>query len=166
MTLADASTLTPPYFIKPANGWKFFDGQLISTAEDLEPITQLNKEDCAVWVCSPVTFVAEYRVYPLDGEILGVCPYAGPESLESEREPRVDRTVVESGVASLPDRSSALVLDYGVLDDGRTALVEVNDAWAIGYYPGIARQDYLNLLIARWTEMMSAPAELNFPPMG
>jgi hypothetical protein len=46
-------------------------------------------------------------------------------------------------------------LDVGVMEDGRTALVECNDGWALGYYKGDLRPlDYFKMLDARWQELI------------
>lgn len=45
-------------------------------------------------------------------------------------------------------------IDFGVLDDGRTALVELNDGYALGNY-GLAAEAYLALCIARWEQLVA-----------
>jgi hypothetical protein len=41
-------------------------------------------------------------------------------------------------------------MDFGILDDGVTCLVEVNDGLSLGRYYGIDGIDYTQLLVARW----------------
>lgn len=141
--------------MKPADTWTRFTGQVIETLEALEVLMDRLGEDVRVWVSDLVEFVAEYRAYALDGFILGICPYAGPEWLEGSPEPWVNRDVIEAGLDAMSHHSRALVIDHGVLASGETVLVEMNDAWAIGLYPGISRTDYLSLLTARWQELVA-----------
>ena len=35
-----------------------------------------------------------------------------------------------------------------------TALIEVNDGFALGYYEGVSPKDYTDLLIARWAQLL------------
>jgi len=44
-------------------------------------------------------------------------------------------------------------MDFGILEDGRTCLVEVNDGYSLGRYDGINGSDYTDLLIARWNQL-------------
>ncbi|MGM7644396.1 ATP-grasp domain-containing protein [Nocardia sp. JW2] len=46
-------------------------------------------------------------------------------------------------------------MDFGVLANGDTALVEVNDGYALGAYR-IAADHYTELVMARWRELLGA----------
>jgi ATP-grasp domain, R2K clade family 2 len=48
-------------------------------------------------------------------------------------------------------------IDFGVLSTGETALVEMNDGFALGAY-AIDSQDYTDLICARWTELLTQRA--------
>ena len=43
-------------------------------------------------------------------------------------------------------------MDFGVTDDGRTLLIEINDGFSLGTY-GIEDTLYAKLLTARWAEL-------------
>lgn len=62
--------------------------------------------------------------------------------------------VLEAALRQLAARGYGI--DFGVLADGRTALVEVNDGYGLGNY-GLAKETYLDLCVARWQEL-TAPA--------
>ncbi len=65
-------------------------------------------------------------------------------------------TYEESGTAP-----AGYALDAGVLDSGETALVEVNDGYALGFYGSVITQRaerYLDLLEARFSELVRATA--------
>ena len=45
-------------------------------------------------------------------------------------------------------------IDFGVLASGATALVEVNDGWALGLYGrALSARDYYRLLRTRWDQL-------------
>lgn len=43
-------------------------------------------------------------------------------------------------------------MDFGVTEDGRTILIEVNDGYSLGAY-GLEPTLYTRLLTARWAEL-------------
>lgn len=51
------------------------------------------------------------------------------------------------------ERTNGYGIDFGVLQNGETALIEWNDGYALGSY-GIDDELYTDLIIARWEEMM------------
>jgi hypothetical protein len=64
--------------------------------------------------------------------------------------PIPDGHFIEQCLAALPF-DYPVTLDIGVLSDGRTVLVEVNDAWAIGLYSkALDSKEYLQFLWKRW----------------
>ena len=88
------------------------------------------------------------RVFVLDGAIVGVCTY-------SDCDEPVDLAVVREAIGAwraAGDMPRACAMDFGVLDDGQTALVEVNDAFGVGAY-GLDAAPYVDLLAARWEEL-------------
>lgn len=57
-------------------------------------------------------------------------------------------------------RQSGYALDVGRLASGHVVLVEVNAAWALGFYRGTCTgADYLTLVATRWREMMEVSHE-------
>lgn len=88
-------------------------------------------------------------------QIIGAGRY---DDLEDDM-PEPDITIVQSAAKKmkLSGGPVAYALDFGVLDDGRTALVEANDGWALGYYKGTCSyKDFARLLHGRWTELTSS----------
>lgn len=135
-------------FIKPLRRVKAFTGGIKGD------LTEIINEGSRVWMSDPVVFVAEYRYYIVNGRIVGRGRY---DDLDSEAE--VDPAAVERAVAMMSKAGApaGYALDFGVLDDGRTALVEMNDGWALGLYRGSVRPcDYDQLLYARWVEILSS----------
>lgn len=149
-------------FIKPART-KLFTGFVWHEQDDwaydphdLEQLQALRQmpSDTMVWVSDPVRFQCEWRFYVLDGEVIGAGRY-DPDGAETAPAPKAE--VVSDALQRMKESPGAPVawaLDVGVLDDGRTVLVEVNDGWALGLYGNaLAPRDYLRFLAARWMQM-------------
>lgn len=107
-----------------------------------------------VWVSEPVSWTSEVRYYVLEGEIHGEGRYDdGPEDA-----PLADVAVVREMVSRYSASAGAPVafaIDVGRLEDGSTALVEVNDMWAVGYYSGtLSERAYVRMLHRRWAQLL------------
>ena len=75
--------------------------------------------------------------------------------MPAARAPGVRRCIASYQLSG--EAPAGYALDVGVLSDGRTALVEVNDGYAIGFYGKVtpARADaYLRLLVARYEQLI------------
>jgi hypothetical protein len=101
-----------------------------------------------VLVSEYVIFVSEWRCFVCQGRILDLCRYQG----DVFRYP--DANVVKNAVADY-DRSgpAGYGIDFGVLTDGRTVLVEVNEGYSLGPY-GLEATEYAELLEARWLQLV------------
>lgn len=107
-----------------------------------------------VWCSELVEWQCEYRYYVLDNNIIFYNRYDpfgednAPESLLSKVQ-----TMVDSYKKIAP---RGYVLDVGVLSDGTTALIEMNDGYAIGLYGSVtptSARAYIKLLISRYEEI-------------
>jgi hypothetical protein len=97
-----------------------------------------------------VEFVAEWRYFVHKQQIVGVGHYAG----DVFRHP--DATVVRAAIdAYQAEAPIAYGIDFGVTADGRTWLVEVNDAFALGCY-GLGAVEYAAMLEDRWQQVVSS----------
>lgn len=134
------------WFVKPI--WtKEFSGGIKRELTENVPYNKL------VWSFEPVKFIAEWRCYVLDGKIVGVSQYGEDEDMDLDLTIPNQMLEAWSYSSSYPIQPAGWALDVGMLDDGRIVLVEVNDGWALGYYPGCNRKDYLNVISARWKEL-------------
>ncbi|MEM8604121.1 MAG: ATP-grasp domain-containing protein, partial [Cyanobacteria bacterium P01_H01_bin.121] len=52
------------------------------------------------------------------------------------------------------DSYAGYAIDFGVLTSGQTALVEMNDGFAVGAY-GIDSRNYTDMIWARWEQLLS-----------
>jgi len=143
-----------PFFAKPIGRHKRFRGHVFESWDDLRALG--GASDQMEVVCSEVVnWKSEYRVYVTQGRIVGLKNYLGDPGAE------VDRQQVEHAVATFESSGQATAgyaVDFGVLASGQTALVEVNDGYALGSY-GLDPQLYTDLIAARWCELMRARSE-------
>ena len=96
--------------------------------------------------CSPVVdFESEYRVFVRYGQILDVKHYWGNPLVFP------DSKVIQNAIEDYSSAPDAYGIDFGVTKDGRTLLIEVNDAWALGCY-GLAAHTYAKFLLTRWAQ--------------
>jgi hypothetical protein len=142
-----------PVFVKPASREKRFTGSVLSGVDNLYGVYGVSRRQ-AVFCSEPVQWVSEFRVYVANDSILAVDHYAGDENAPPEL------AAIQSAVAALAaapeERRAGYAIDFGVLSTGETALVEMNDGFAIGAYR-IAAQDYAAMVMARWKELMILP---------
>ncbi len=140
----------PPVFAKPLGRKKRFTGHVFRGAEDLLYLERASLS--TPLVCSEVVhWLSEYRVYVAHGRILAMLHYGGDPAV------RVDEAVVHEAVHRLEEAKEATAgygVDFGVLATGQTALVEWNDGFSLGAYPGMEAESYTELTVARWTELL------------
>jgi ATP-grasp domain, R2K clade family 2 len=136
-------------FIKPLpQDRKLFPGKVLREFRDLISTTHL--PDAQIVVASAVVeFRSEYRVFVLDGEILGIRHYKG----DMRRFP--DFAVIDRAIAAYSNAPAAYAIDFGIVEDGRTLLVETNEAYALGCY-GLQELRYSSLIERRWQELLAS----------
>ena len=149
------------WFVKPC-ATKAFTGFVFSTLADPEKLDEHDRiryeafmalpATESVWISEPVEFLCEWRHYVMGSNVIGRARY---DEDGADEAPEPDSSVVALAVQAMGPGS--YVLDFGVLDSGETALVEVNDAWAIGHYGKALRpREYLKFLGTRWNELMES----------
>jgi hypothetical protein len=146
------------WFVKP-KATKAFTGfvfDTMSSRDDVHPDSRGDYDDfmalpadAPVFISEPVEFVCEWRYYVSGGRILGAARY-DPEGADDAPVP--DASVV--GAAALELASTlrhSVAMDFGVLAGGETALIEVNDAWAVGLYDqALEPKAFVAFLWERW----------------
>lgn len=139
----------PPIFIKPVTGHKEFTGHVLATYRDRIKTASwaLEEPETPIWISDVVSFESEWRYFVNRREIVGVGHYHG-DPLKFP-----DPDVVRAAVAAYDNCPAGYVIDFGVLADGQTALVEVNDGFSFGCY-GLNPFDHARLLQTRWLEMV------------
>ena len=142
-------------FIKPVIQ-KQFTGAVLNTLLDTIRTGKVDP-DHEVFVCEPVNFVSEWRVYVHEHEIVGVKPYFHKEWYDYQLTPyykQVEQMVEEYK----PSAPMAYGMDVGVIAQpdkspaAFTALVEINDGICLGNY-GLDPIHYAEMIAARWMEL-------------
>ncbi|MFC9966633.1 ATP-grasp domain-containing protein [Nocardia ignorata] len=143
------SSSTAAVFVKPADRRKNFTGTVCYSEHDFGAWGGASRHQ-RVRCSEVVTWVSEFRVYVIGGQVVATDHYAGDDSAQ------LDMNVVHAAV-DVYHRSgtapSAYAIDFGVLTNGDTALVEVNDGYALGAYR-ITADHYTELVMARWRELL------------
>lgn len=143
-------TLYDKFFVKPCklklfNGFVYDPDKINEFAtEQLKILSSYPEEP--LWISNVVEFISEWRFYIQDNQILGYARY----DERDEETSLPDINLINEYIQRL-DLKHPYVLDFGILSTGETALVEYNDAWAIGlYYESLSPKQYLSFLVKRW----------------
>lgn len=142
-----------PVFVKPVED-KRFTGVLVSSTRDLIGCGT-EDEDAEVHCSEPISFRAEWRCFVRYGRIMDIRRYKG----NWKNIP--DYALMEKAVTDYKTAPKGYAIDFGLTNDGRTLLLEVNDGYALGSY-GLFPLDYAKLLSARWAELTGSKDECNF----
>jgi hypothetical protein len=141
-----------PLFVKPYEDSKLFNGRVVADLESLNRLVAARNgipavpDDLPILAQEPVRFLSEWRAFVIRGVIEGVSHYAGdPLIFPAAR-------VIQMCVGAFASAPAGYAADFGVTDDGRTLLVEINDGYSLGH-GGLAANQYAELLRARWTEL-------------
>ncbi len=142
-----------PVFVKPVSN-KRFVGRVINTTKDLIGCGSCY-DNADIYCSEPVGFVSEYRCFVRYEKIIDVRKYKGDWRLAP------NHRIIEQCVSSYTDAPKGYALDFGVTDDNRTLLIEVNATICIGSY-GLDSVYYAKLLSARWAELTGTEDECAF----
>lgn len=153
-TLGDAVRRKEPVFIKPRGAGKDFSGVVFRLLEGDEASLDFlwNLEtyggDGAVWCADVVEMKNEWRVLCLRGEVVAWSP--NPYRCASWQAPdeSVAKQIASALFAGMPE-FPASSFDVALLADGRTVLVEVNGALALGRY-GLPTEWYARCCAEAW----------------
>ena len=150
-TLEDVkSGLLRPLFVKPYNKLKRFTGDIINDETDFIKFQGASKKTI-VYCSDIIKFSSEYRVYVTSNQIVGIEHYWGNKSMGINRDIVFEAVQKISGIKSLPN---SYAIDFGVIDNGKTTLIEMNEGYSIDSY-ALDAESYTNLLCCRWEELMS-----------
>lgn len=134
-------------FVKPRGRIKTFTGRMVDAA-DVGSIMH-HAATMPVWCSEVVSFSSEHRAFVVRGEVKSVRQYGGDAQTP-------DASLIHQCVDALTKagHAAAYAVDFGVLRDGRTALLEVNDGYSLGTY-GCPPEISVEVLITRWTELVT-----------
>lgn len=151
------------YFVKPIRS-KAFTGKIIGSVADLIGCGN-HSENYEVLVSEPLDICAEWRCFITYDELIDVRPYGmlmdkSRKSYLYHYDTEVLSAMMEAFV-SWDERPKACSMDICVTKDGRTLLVELNDAYALGCY-GLPSIYYAKLISARWSQLLDVKDEYHF----
>lgn len=157
-----AGSVLGHWFIKPVTT-KAFTGFVFDTMANPDTLDghdrlQYNEflmlsPDEMVWISEPVVWESEVRYYVIGDEIRGWGRYDDGPDEAAEPDLSVVAEMVKA-MANVEGAPASFTLDVGVLSTGETALIECNDAWAVGYYKGsLNYKDYVLMLWRRWEQL-------------
>ena len=154
-TLGSAMAAAGPTFVKPrgAAQVKRFTGMVVGNEDTWKLARQ--PSDLPVWCSEVLSFASEWRCYVLGDAVQCVC-YKGDEKMAPVDESKI-RTAIDCLRAS-GQGSAAYALDVGVVVTNgppETVLIEVNDGFSLGLYPGCPESWYATMMVARWDEMVA-----------
>lgn len=138
----DLSRLKRRTFVKPADPLdKCFDAGVYSNARDIRAPRGIDP-DTPVLVAEPVEWLAEFRCFVREGNIVATSPYlsfgkpvwkgwgeGGEKAVRSRDAVAVCRRLLDAKAPALPP---AFVVDVGLIDGRGWAIVEFNPAWCSG----------------------------------
>lgn len=135
-------------FVKPKSKAKLFTGFVIQSNYDLFRLESFSK-DTELYCSSVVEWLSEFRVFVNQSEIVGIKNYSGDINIKLDID--TVRTAIKDFENS-DEKTSAYGIDFGILNNGETALVEWNDGFALGSY-GLDKEIYTDLILRRWEEI-------------
>lgn len=138
-----------PIFIKPAHTQKKFTGFVLESEQDLYKLSDVSKQ-IEIWCSQIVKWLSEWRVYVVNYEIRAISWYEGDIELKP------DKDAIGKAISLLRkngDSPKSFAIDFGVLSSGETALIEMNDGFAVGAYE-VTQADYTDMVVSRWQELL------------
>lgn len=135
-----------PIFVKPDENTKVFDGMVITNMNDLSLLQHYSGLEIPIMTSEVLRIISEHRAFVVDGELIDARKYKGRFGTHP------DLDTINACIAAWDDQPVAYSLDMGVTDDGKTVLIEANDAYSLGTY-GLDPYSYAKMLILRWKEI-------------
>jgi protein-tyrosine phosphatase len=138
----DLARLRQPTFVKPADPLdRCFDAGIYANASDIRTMRGIDP-DTPVLVADPVEWLAEFRCFVREGQVVATSPYlsfgrpfwrawgeGGEKALPSQNALAVCSRLLSERSVALPP---AFVVDVGLIDGRGWAVVEFNPAWCSG----------------------------------
>lgn len=135
-----------PFFIKPLYHHKLFTGYVVTSKHGLLQAKLRCQPNSDLIISECVNFVSEYRCFVLNGKLIGSKNYTGDFTVSP------DYRIIENAIMDYKSQPIAYSIDFGITDDGRTLLIEMNDGFGLSAY-GLNKIAYCKMLEARWEEI-------------
>ena len=126
---AKQKTLTNPLFIKPFNDKKKFTGTVIDKYNNKVKCRWTSK---VYYTNTILNFISEYRFFIIDHKIACYKNYYGDPNIECNNE--IVSSMIEKIKNNDAHKGGSYIIDIGVLNNGNTALIEMDYGYSFGYY--------------------------------
>jgi hypothetical protein len=138
-------------FIKPAEHRKRFTGFVAGDPNDAR------WHGCStrlpVWIADVLAIASEWRVYVAFGRVLAVVRAPNTGTSASEPDQALTQRIADR-LHRMAKGFDGVAFDMAVLADGRTVLLEVNEGYGYGAYPGTAPDAFVRPQIARQEQLL------------
>jgi len=147
---------TYPFFVKPLRELKKFTGFVARSEKDFELYPDVDWSNTSLFLTGVLeNIVSEWRCYVLNGKVFACVNYFGDPTC-------FPRTVdIDKMLYNYTNSPVAYSLDIAVCIDKEysescvhTSFIEINDAYALGYYGGDVEL-YTKMLNERWKEIIN-----------
>lgn len=149
------------HWVKPVQT-KAWEAHIKSASRALTPSASGIDFDAPVWASDPLVLLGEWRAYVSHGLLHGMGRYDDSnDEVDEYTHPAFTETLPEMIVAfeASGQAPAAYALDVALTQDHRLVLIEVTDAWALGFYRGSCKPlAYAHMLAARWHQIASSSA--------
>lgn len=146
-----------PCHVKPLEEHKKFTGFVAKSDKDFDLYPEVDWNNTKLF-CTQVidNIISEWRCYVLKGKVFACVNYSG-DPLKFPRE-----RVIEDMITQCKSQPVAFSLDIALCTNKgagdnylSTRFIEINDAWALGYYGGDV-VNYTKMLDLRWKEILDS----------
>ena len=131
--------------LKPLNRNKQFPAIALFDLDDLL-VLEAHSDSTEVVVSEYVLFESEWRAFVVNREIIGLSHYQGDCFVFP------NPAIVKSAIGDFSNAPAGYGIDFGILSNGETVLIEANDGYSLGSY-SLNSVDYSRLIEARWAEL-------------
>jgi hypothetical protein len=136
-----------PFFIKPLDEQKLFTGYVVKCAPDLIQAKLRVKGDTKILMSECVEFISEWRCFVLEGKLVGCKNYTGDFRMLPNFE------IIDQAIVDYKNQPIAYSIDFGITSEGKTLLIEMNDAYGLSSY-GLNKMIYCKILEKRWDQII------------
>ena len=137
---------TYPVFVKPFKELKKFTGFIARSEKDFELYPDVDWSNTSLFLTDVLeNIVSEWRCYVLNGKVFACVNYAG-DPLKFP-----NSAAIRNCIDNFESAPIAYSLDMAITD--HTQFIEINDAYALGYYGGDVEL-YTKMLNERWKEII------------
>ena len=143
-----------PVFVKPLKELKKFTGFVAKSDKDFDLYPEIDWSTTKLF-CTQVleNIVSEWRCYVLNGKVFACVNYSG-EPLEFPSRGHIQNMLFNyNPLVAFSLDVAVCVTSTGAVNARKTSFIEINDAFALGYYGGDVEL-YTKMLDLRWKEII------------